>query len=119
MNIYLLALLYNFSLLLINRGFSDDSLTKIYPEVFSFFGQFMILIWGLVFYVSQFCINKWLLFIFFIEKLTYTITGIYWMINRSHQLKFNDNPIEYLFMRVYWLGDFTFAIYFLYVCIHS
>jgi len=38
---------------------------------------------------------------------------IYWMIYRSHSLKFGKDPIEWLFMRVYWIGDAIFGTLFL------
>ena len=56
------------------------------------------------------CRTRELFILFAIEKFLYFLSGVYWMMYRSHSVKFNSSPIEWLFMRVYWIGDLMFGV---------
>ena len=110
-NFFILALLYNLSLLIVNRFFTNNRLSEVYPEVFSKFGQMIIILFGFIFYFSFIsCRTRELFILFAIEKFLYFLSGVYWMMYRSHSVKFNSSPIEWLFMRVYWIGDLMFGV---------
>ena len=112
---FLTAMIYNLSLLIFNRFFTSNRLAEVYPEVFSKFGQLIIILFGFIFYFSYISHKSKELFILLaIEKFIYFLTGLYWIIYRSHLLKLKDYPLEWLFMRIYWIGDLTYGLGFLY-----
>ena len=112
--VFLLALGYNLSLLIFNKFFTSNRIAEIYPEVFSNFGQVIVIMFGFIYYFAFIsCRTKELFLIFAIEKFIYFGTGVYWMIYKSHSLKFGKNPLEWVFMRIYWIGDAIFGALFL------
>lgn len=111
---FILAMIYNFCIIIINRFFTSDVLETIYPAVFGRFGQLMIVLFGCIFYTAYLSSHSYQIFlVLFIEKMLYFFTGIYWLIYYSHRLNFTGNPIEWLFMRIYWFGDLIFGLGFL------
>jgi len=112
---FLLAFIYNAFILIFNKFFTSSRISEVYPEVFSKFGQIIIILFGFIFYYAFLSHKtKELFLIFAVEKFFYFLTGIYWMMYRSHSLKLRDHPLEWLFFRIYWIGDLMFGIGFLY-----
>lgn len=116
-SLYIIAGLYNFSILIFCNFFRKD-LGEI-DEVFNFNGIISILLWGLA-YMSIY--NKYedlilLNFIFFIEKLYYYIHWIIWIVNNLNNLKplFLQDKMKGVFFSVYGFGDIVFGVFFLFM----
>jgi heme/copper-type cytochrome/quinol oxidase subunit 4 len=108
-----MALIYNLSLLLVSKFFTNSKLQEAYPEVFSKFSQVIIVLFGFIYYFGGISSrSKELFLVFAIVKVLYFLTGIYWIFYRSHTIKFQSHPIEWLFMRLYGFGDLAFGVYF-------
>jgi len=108
---FIAAMCYNLSLLIFNKFFLSNKLAEIYPQVFSKFGQLIIILFGFIFYFAYTSHKtKELFLLFAIEKILYFLTGIYWMTFSTHRVKFQQYPMEWLFMRTYWIGDLMFGI---------
>lgn len=115
---YILAGLYNFSIIIFSKGFSNELLDKYDREHFNLHGVISILLWGLA-YISVY--NRYkqvsgLNFVFAIEKFYYVYIWINWMklnhMNLSTMI--NEDLLTGLFFSIYGVGDLLFGLFFLY-----
>ena len=77
---FVLAGLMNiFGVLGFSLGFQNTLLNSYYPEVFSNFGLGMIIVWGMAYIAvsTEHPRASRLLFVFFIEKMVYVGTALY------------------------------------------
>lgn len=116
--IYILAGLYNFSIIIFSKGFSNELIDKYDGEHFNLHGNLSILLWGLA-YISIY--NRYkqvsgLNFVFAIEKFYYFYIWINWMklnhMNLSTMI--NEDLLTGLFFSIYGVGDLLFGLFFLY-----
>jgi len=119
--IYILAGLYNFSILIFCNFFRKN-LSEL-DEIFDFNGIISILLWGLA-YMSIY--NKYsdlplLNMVFFIEKLYYFIHWLIWFVDHIHYLKplYLKDKMNGIFFTVYGIGDLLFGIFFFIVSLLS
>ncbi len=110
--IFLSALIYNLMILIFNKFFTDDTLERSYPEVFSKFGQIIIILFGFMFYESYRSGSKTIFLLYAIEKFMYFLSGVYYW-SPYYKSKQIESIIHKLFMLVYWIGDLIYAIIFL------
>jgi hypothetical protein len=115
--IYILAGLYNFSILIFCNFFRKN-LGEI-DDIFNFNGIIAILLWGLAYMSIH---NKYedlilLNIVFFIEKLFYYIHWLVWIIKNFHNIKplFVYDKMIGLFFSGYGVGDLCFGLFFLYM----
>ncbi len=121
-NGYILAGLSNLvGVLVFSKVFSNPELCERYPEVFSNFGLFVIILWGLAFIAVS---NHWsqqrnLAAVFALEKTAYVVSWIYWLSNHSPEIPslFTQSPLTAIFYLTYgpndlvFLGLFTWAFF--------
>jgi hypothetical protein len=108
-----MALIYNLSTLFFNRLFTNNKLTEVYPEIFSKFSQIIKILLGFVYYYAGLTSKcKELFIVFAIINVLYFFSGVYWMFHRSHTIKFDYFPLEWIYMRIYGIGDLFFGIHF-------
>ena len=70
--VFLSALIYNLFLLINNRFFTNNKYGEVFPEVFSKFGQAIIILFGFIYYYSYNCCASHQIFLFFaIVKFMY------------------------------------------------
>jgi len=107
--------LYNFSILLLNKCFTSNVLENTYPEVFSKFGQILIILYGFSYYYVYREYRESLkekqdeqvayilsLIVFFIQKMICAVSGIYWILYRSPERNFL-NISNLIYSISYWL----------------
>ena len=104
--------------LIFSLGFTNDHLSAQFPEVFSKFGLGMIIVWGMA-YISvstEHVRAPRLIFIFFLEKMVYTGTAVYfWLVMKpDFMMMWNENIMTSLFYIIYGLNDLFFGLFFLY-----
>lgn len=118
---YILAGLYNFSIIFFNKFFTND-LGK-YDNLFNFNGIIMILLWGIS-YVSiydKYQNLPFLNFVFFVEKMYFVFKWIIWQKNNFYNLPtiFTEDKFTGIFYAVYGIGDFAFGLFFLTMGLNS
>lgn len=97
--------------------FTDDTLATTDPVVFSWVGQWGIILWGLA-YLSvshKFSQVPYLIGVFFFEKLLYAFAWFTWLTSHQDMVANLSNVVMQVFFYSYGLGDFLFAIFFGYV----
>lgn len=113
-----LACMVNFGMLLFNLGFTRASeIAALNPEVFSVFGQAMILVWGVAFLLAGFCDGNrpshiW--WAFTLEKFMYVSSYVLFL-KDIPALKFDLSSLEFvapLFHYIYGPIDFIFMVLF-------
>lgn len=106
-------------MLLFSKGFTNDDLGRIYPEVFSRFSMFTIVLWGLAYITvsSSYAQVRWLVLVFAVEKVAYGVTWICWMSQYHGELPrlLGDAPLAGFFMAIYGPNDWAFALFFAWV----
>lgn len=120
-NFFISASLYNFCILFFNGFFGvvfPDTLCHLYPEVFSKFGQIIVILFGCIFYKAYMTTNNSdIFYLLFIEKMLYFISGLVWIFHfKYNNVNYDDRIVNYLgvvFMWIYWIGDFLFGVGFL------
>jgi hypothetical protein len=107
--------------LLVSAGFTNRTLTSLDPVVFSNFGLVAIMLWGLAYVaVSRtYHLVPFLVLVFALEKLVYTILWIRWISRFGDQLQgiATQAPMTAMFFRGYGLVDFAFGVFFACVAI--
>jgi|GEM_PF-208166 len=105
--------------LLVSAGFTNRALTSLDPVVFSNFGLVAIMLWGLAYVAVSRSYQHvpWLVLVFALEKLVYTILWIKWITRFGDQLPgiASQVPLTAMFYRGYGLVDFSFGVFF--VCV--
>ena len=103
-------------MLITSRLFTNSYLAATDPVTFSWFGQLAIILWGLAYW--SVAINyrsvPYLILVFMVEKLVYTVTWASWLLNKVEILKSLslDSPSTAMFFRTYGINDFLFALFF-------
>jgi hypothetical protein len=116
---FVLAGLINiFGVLGFSLGFQNELLASYYPQIFSHFGLGMIILWGMA-YISVSTEHpraSRLIFVFFIEKMVYVGTAVYfWFVMKPDiMLMWNESVLTTIFMVVYGINDLLFGLMFLY-----
>ena len=113
---------YNiFGVLVFSKFFTNSLLSSLDPAVFSWFGLIAIMLWGFAYCsVAKSCQSvPYLVLVFFVEKMIYTITWLKWLARNWSTLPslFPESPVTALFYSVYGAGDFIFGLFFLLVAI--
>ena len=118
-----LAAIYNASILLFNVGFTKwEPITELDPNMWSMFGQMMVLIWGAVFIAAGLSGKGTaaLWYAFVLEKLIYVIGWLYWhathsgigLVQDALTDGFSEEVLPPLFHCLYGSGDIVFGILF-------
>ena len=108
-----------FGSLFVSAGFTNRLPASLDPVVFSNFGFVAIMLWGLA-YVAV-CRSyqdvPYLVMVFVLEKLIYTIVWIAWLFRSGDQLRglFSGAPLTATFFSTYGLVDFSFGVFFAWV----
>ena len=120
---FVLAGLINiFATLGFSLGFQNEALVQYFPEVFSNFGLAMIMVWGMA-YIAVSTEHKRtprLLFVFFIEKMVYVGTAVYfWGFMHTDPLAtiesmWQVSKLTTIFYLTYGLNDLLFGLMFFY-----
>jgi hypothetical protein len=119
----ILAAAYNSSILLFNVGFTQASaITELDPNMWSSFGQLMVLVWGAVFFATgisgEGAAVVWYGFV--LEKIVYVVGWLYWhathsgfeLVNEALEDGVSTRVLAPLFHCLYGSGDLVFAILF-------
>lgn len=116
---FVLAGLFNMTVLIFSRFFTNSVIPESDPIVMSNFGLLMIVVWGLA-YISvakNYYTVKWLVAVFAIEKLIYGFIWIKWMLNNNVFDVFSKDIMAGIFYSIYGVNDWIFFIFFLLVFI--
>lgn len=114
---FILAGLMNLSVLIFSRFFTNETIAKFDPEVMSNFGLLMIILWGVAYMsiAKNFEKVKWLIALFFVEKVVYGIVWTKWMLNNSLTDVFEQDTMAGVFYSIYGINDWLFSLFFLLV----
>lgn len=121
---FLLAGLMNIlAVPLFSLGLTNRYLSELSPQVFSQFGLGMIMVWGAA-YVAvawRFREVRWLVAVFAIEKLIYTVSWFVWLAAHAGQLGaiYGRSPLTGVFYTIYGPNDLLFGLFFAYVFIRT
>ena len=104
-------------LLIFSKGFTNEVIPATDPNVMSYFGLLMIMVWGLgyIAVAKTFMKVKWLIGVFVIEKLAYVIAYIVWFSNHQLSDVYDQDLLAGIFYTLYGWNDFIFMIFFAYV----
>lgn len=116
---FVIAGLFNMTVLIFSRFFTNPVIPESDPVVMSNFGLLMIVVWGLA-YISvakNYQSVKWLIAVFAVEKLIYGFIWIKWMLNNNVLDVFAKDKMAGIFYAIYGVNDWIFFIFFLLVFI--
>jgi hypothetical protein len=116
---FLIAGLFNMTVLVFSRLFTNSVIPETDPDVMSNFGLVMIVVWGLA-YISvaeNYHRVKWLVGVFAVEKFIYGIIWTKWMLNNNVMDVFAKDKMAGIFYAIYGVNDWLFFIFFLMVFI--
>lgn len=107
-----------FGVLGFSLGFQNELLNTHYPQVFNNFGLGMIILWGMA-YISVSTEHpraSRLLFVFFVEKMVYVGTAVYfWFVMKPDlMMLWNESIVTAIFFVIYGINDLLFGLMFLY-----
>lgn len=119
-----LAGAYNIAgVLVFSKFFTNTLLSSLYPAVFSWLGLVAIVLWGLAYcsVANTYKSVPYLLIVFFVEKMIYTMTWTLWIAENLSTLPtlFSESPLTATFYSIYGAGDFAFGMFFLWVAIRG
>ena len=105
-----------FGMLVVSKLFTNSLLNATDPAVFSWLGQVAIVLWGLAYWaVAQpYRHVPYLVLVFFIEKMVYTVTWLLWLLQKGHLLTSiaSESLMTAIFFGMYGAGDFAFGLFF-------
>ena len=105
-----------FGMLVVSKLFSNSLLNSTDPAVFSWLGQVAIVLWGLAYWaVAQaFRHVPYLVIVFFIEKMVYTVCWLVWLLQKGHSLTSiaSESLMTAIFFGMYGAGDLAFGLFF-------
>ncbi len=103
-------------MLAISKLFTNPLLSANDPAVFSWLGQVAIILWGLAYWAvaKSFHYVPYLVMVFCVEKMVYTVTWLMWLVQKGDSLKgiAAESPMTANFFKMYGAGDFAFGIFF-------
>ncbi|MDO8967624.1 hypothetical protein [Algoriphagus sp.] len=114
---FVLAGLFNMTVLVFSRFFTNPVIPESDPVVMSNFGLVMIVVWGLA-YISvakNYHAVKWLVAVFAVEKLIYGIVWTKWILKHELSAVYAKDTMAGIFYTIYGLNDWVFFIFFSYV----
>lgn len=105
--------------LIFSRFLTNEVIPQIDPDVMSNFGLLQIAVWGLVYIAmsQKYEQLKWLIGVFVIEKLIYSLNWTNWIINNSLASVYSEDIMAGMFYTIYGINDWFFFIFFLLVFI--
>jgi hypothetical protein len=107
--------------LVFSKMFTNSLLSSLDPVVFSWLGLVAIMLWGFAYcsVAKSYPFVPYLLLVFFVEKMIYTITWVQWLIRNGRTLPslFSESPLTASFYSIYGAGDFVFGLFFLWVAV--
>ncbi|MCP3956731.1 MAG: hypothetical protein GY719_02645 [bacterium] len=110
-------------MLLFSLGFSNPHIAEHSPQVFSIFGQGVVLLWGLAYIAVATCYRaaKWVVAVFVVEKLVYFVTWIVWISQHGSELSaiFDRSPLTGTFFAIYGPNDLLFGLFFAWVFLET
>jgi len=110
-------------ILTVSHLFTNEAFHRLSPDVFSPFGAFMILVWGLAYLAvaKQAHQLAYICFVFAFEKAVYVFTWVVWMMDKSDLLSMIkiETPMLALFYSSYGLIDLAYGLFFLWVGIRA
>ena len=105
-----------FGMLVVSKLFTNSLLNSTDPAVFSWLGQVAIVLWGLAYWaVAQaFRHVPYLVIVFFIEKMVYTVCWLIWFLQKGHSLTSiaSESLMTAIFFAMYGAGDLAFGLFF-------
>lgn len=118
--IFWLAGAYNiFGVLVFSKFFTNSLLSSLDPAVFSWLGLVAVMLWGLAYcsVATSYHSVPYLLLVFFIEKMIYTVTWLRWLIRNGSTLPalFSESPLTATYYSIYGAGDLIFGLFFLWL----
>ena len=109
-------------MLLFSELFTNTVMAAVDPAVFSRVGQIAVILWGLAYcsVASTYKHVPWLIAVFAVEKLVYSIVWVVWVGTRGHTLPSiaSESLLTSVFYAVYGLGDILSCIFFAWVVTH-
>lgn len=114
---FVLAGLFNLTVLVFSKFFTNPVIPESDPVVMSNFGLLMIVVWGLA-YISvakNYHAVKWLIAVFAIEKFIYGLVWTKWILNHELSTVYVKDTMAGIFYSIYGLNDWVFFIFFSYV----
>ena len=112
-----------FGMLIISKLFTNPLLNAADPVVFSLLGQVAIVLWGLAYWsvAKMYHAVPYLVLVFFIEKMVYTFTWLYWLLQDGHSLASiaAESSMTAGFFATYGAGDFAFGLFFGWVALKT
>ena len=105
------------AVLILSRLFTNETINKYDTTVMSNFGLLMIIVWGFA-YLSvskNYYKAKWLIAVFAIEKLIYSIIWIQWRLSNNVTPIFEEDKMAGIFYAIYGINDILFFFFFSYV----
>lgn len=107
--------------LVFSKIFTNSLLTSLDPVVFSWLGLVAIMLWGFAYcsVAKSYQFVPYLLLVFFVEKMIYTVTWAQWLTRNGSTLPslFSESPLTAMCYAIYGAGDFVFGLFFLWVAI--
>ena len=98
-----------FGMLVVSKLFTNSLLNSTDPAVFSWLGQVAIVLWGLAYWAAArpFRHVPYLVVVFFIEKMVYTVCWLLWLVQKGHSLTSiaSESLMTAIFFGVYGAGD--------------
>ena len=112
-----------FGMLAASEFFTNTAFHKLSPEVFSDFGTFMVMVWGLAYLAVARQAHQLpaICFVFAFEKAIYVYTWVVWISSKSDMLPIlrEETPLLALFYSGYGLIDLAYALFFAWVGIRA
>jgi len=112
-----------FGMLAASEFFTNSMFHELSPEVFSRFGTFMVMVWGLAYIAAARQAHQLpvLCFVFAFEKAIYVYTWVQWMSSKSDMLPMlqDEAPLLALFYSGYGLIDLAFAFFFFFAGVRA
>jgi hypothetical protein len=118
--LYLSGIMNISGVLIFSRFFTNKVINEADPVTMSNFGLLMIVVWGLVFLaiVPKWENLKWVIGVFFIEKIIYGLTWSKWIMSNDLSSVYKKDMMAGIYYTIYGLNDWLFCIFYLVVFIY-
>ena len=118
--LYLSGIMNISGVLIFSRFFTNKVINEADPVTMSNFGLLMIVVWGLVFLaiVPKWENLKWVIGVFFIEKIIYGLTWSKWIMSNDLSSVYKEDMMAGIYYTIYGLNDWLFCIFYLVVFIY-